>query len=256
MRSFYFLLATLSVFIFSCKKNTSKTASDNPSGSCTCLNDNTGFSSANSSSCYGFLSMTTYSDMTGSMPVSYVATRAFFSGVANYQESANSTVMVDSVCLNQQSLNSVKDSNGNHMYYENDYNTLPLQQAWSVFGANGIPTFTYTASINNPVADFSTLPASISLSLVKSFGIHGVTNITNGTAIIFSESNSSNNNVSVALKEGSNEVCFPKDQLNQVGAGPARILIILENKTVKVFNGKNFAFSKKLQYEKKITLNP
>jgi hypothetical protein len=255
MKSVYFILASLSFVILSCKKETAKHVSGNPESSCVCLKENIGVELANHVSCYGFLIMTTYTDQTRNTPFSHVATTAFFSGVAAVQESGNSIVTVDSVYLNQQSLKSIKDANGAHMYYQSDYGSWPSQQEWSIFGANGIPTFTVNADVKNPVADFSLVPDSISKSHVKSFKINGVANITGGTALIFSSENSGGN-VSVILREGSNEICFPVEQLKQVSTGKATVLIILENTMTKVFGNKNFAFSKRLQYEKTITLNP
>lgn len=250
-----FILTFLSLVILGCKKETAKNISVNPETSCVCLKENIGVEFANTVSCNGFLSITTHFYPTSTMPHSYVSTKALFNSMAELQESGNAIVAVDSVYLNQQLLTPIKDANGVHMYYKNHYDSLPSQQEWSIYGANGIPSFTYNADVKNPTADFSLVPDNISKSLVKSFKINGVANLTGGFASISSFGHSGNN-VSVILREGSNEVCFPKEQLSGVSAGKAKIVIILENTITKKFNHKNFAFSKKIYFEKMITLNP
>jgi hypothetical protein len=252
MRSIWFILLFLMFVVSGCKKEKTK---DVPETSCVCLKENIGVAPANHVLCYGFLTMTTYHDLTRDTPFSYVSTNAFFTSIPDFQMNGNAIVTVDSVCLNQQSLKPIKDANGGHMYYQNDDVSWPSQQEWSIYGANGIPTFTVSADVKNPTADFSLVPDNMSKSLIKAFKIKRVANITGGSVTIFSREQSGGN-VSVILREGSNEICFPEEQLKLISSGKATVFITLENTLTKTFGNKNFAFSKKLQFEKKITLNP
>jgi hypothetical protein len=256
MRSFNFILTSLCLIILSCKKDKASKVSESPETSCVCLKENIGVALGNNVPCYGFLTMTTYSDMTGNSPLSYVSTNAFFTNIAAYQESGNGMVSVDSVYLNEQSVKSVKDANGNHMYYQNNYSSWPSQQNWIVFGANGIPTFTFSADVKNPVADFSQLPDKINKNLVRTFKLNGVANITGGYATIADQSGKTYWNVSIIVREGTNYLCFPQEQIKLLGPGKASLTISLENTNVQTFNSKNIAFSKRLQYTKNIELEP
>jgi hypothetical protein len=254
MKSIYFILVSLSLVILSCKKETANTP-ENPETSCVCPKENIGVEMPNHVPCFGFLTMTAYTDLTRDQPLSYVSANAYFNRTGDIQISGNSIVAVDSVLLNQGSLMSVKDANGDHMYYQNDYASLPSNQEWRVFGANGIPTATFVPDLNTPVADFSRVPDKLSKSLVRSFQLNGVANITRGSASI-SSSDNSGVGVSVILRAGSNEVCFPEEQLKLVSQGKATLHIILENTTTMTFNDKNFACSNEIQYTKTLTLNP
>jgi hypothetical protein len=255
MKFLNFILISLSLIMLSCKKETSKNDSKNLETSCVCLKDNIGVPLSNQVMCNGFLNMTTYTNQSGDKPFSYVTTNAYFTSRADLQVSGDAIITVDSIYLNEQLLHSFKDAYGDHMYYQYDFNLMPLEQKWQIYGANSIPTFTFSANLKNPVADFSLVPDNLSKNLVKSFRINGVENITGGYVSIFS-SEGSGYNVSVILREGSNEICFPEEQLKLVIAGKATIQIFIENITTQTFDNKNFAFSKRLQFEKNITLNP
>lgn len=257
MRFSFLILLSLSLFISSCKKDSDPIVEENPETSCVCLKENIGVTITNHLPSSGFLIMTAYMQFLTENPNYYYygSVTAHFTSSPDLYESGNGNISVDSVFINNNPMPSIKDMNGEHMYYQHDFLSLPLQQEWSVFGANGIPTFTFSSDLKNPVADFSLIPDSISKSLVKSFKINGVSNITSADISIFAFG-VSGPNISLILREGSNEVCFPEDQLKLISTGKATVSITMENRITKKFGDKNIALIKRLQYQKKIDLNP
>jgi hypothetical protein len=255
MKAAFFILSFFSLFILSCKKETETIVARDPETSCVCLKENIGVPMGNSVPCNGFFIMNFYNDITPGRSYSITNASAYFNKVSSLFESSDDIVKVDSVYLNQLSLKSVKDANDNHLYYQRESDSLPTLQEWKIYGSNGIPTFSLAVDVKNPLVDLSGIPDTISKSIVRSFKLNGVTNITRGSALLFSGEHSGSN-VSVILREGSNEVCFPSEQVKVVSAGKATVMISLENTITRSVGSKNFAFSKKWQFLKSVILVP
>jgi hypothetical protein len=254
MRLAFYILLTTGLVFFGCKKEATKPVSGSLKTSCVCLDENIGVGPGNQIACNGFLTIYTYTDATVGKESSHMNVMAYFNDKASTQVNGN-FVTVDSVLLDEQHVDLLYGANNEPMYYFMSSNGAE-QQRWSVYGDNGIPTFTYTAHLKDPYADFSMVPDQINKSSQQAFSLDSVKNSTGATASISDESGKTYWNISVIIREGSNRVCFPEDQLKMLGPGKARLMIILENTEVQTFNSKNMAFEKKLQYEKEIILNP
>lgn len=223
--------------------------------SCVCDTEQIGVALGNTVNCSGFLIISTYSEIINSQFFKSVQCRAMFTKVPTWQEGGDSLTPVDSVQLNQQALASVVDTLNVPMYYERMEDAMPAKQDWVVYGMNGIPSFSYSAAVENPEADFSQLPDVLSKSRVQAFMIKGVKNITGGSVSI-ALFGISGNNVSVKLQNGVNLICFPEEQLKSLGSGEAMITVMMDNTITKEFGGKTFAFSKRLQFQKRLNLLP
>jgi hypothetical protein len=243
----------INLLISGCKKDRGETVSNPQQGPCVCQKGNVGSAVGNQIPCNGFLSITTYSNVDDVCP-SYTQAQAYFNNVSSTQENGN-FVTVDSVLLDERTLSVINDANNAPMYYWRNLSQT-TQQKWCVYGGNGIPTFTFTADLKDPIADFSKVPDQISKDYQEAFTLNGVANITRATVIIGDESGKTYWDISVSVNEGTNKVCFPQDQLKLLGPGKANLLIELENTRVQTFNSRNIVFSKKLQYSKNIILNP
>ena len=257
MKQTLLLLAGFSLMLGSCKKDTihSTVPTPVPETSCQCLQENIGVPQANQISCYGFFTITNYLRQTANEVSSSVQANTHFFSEATPQITGNKVVKVDSVSFNQQFMDSVKDVNGQHMYYSSAYIAWPMSQDWQVYGNNGIPSFTANVNLQNPTADFSQLPTQLSKSLLKSMTLNGVNNITRASATLF-KSGVSGPNISIFVKAGSNQLCFPSEWVSRIDTGKATLLIELENMVIRDFGNKNFGFIKTCQYTKEIQLNP
>jgi len=253
MRLAFFILFSITVVISSCKKEKTNTISENPEISCVCLKENIGVTLGNQIECLGFLTMTTYTNATVGKVFSYMDATAYFNDKASTVN--GNFVTVDSVLLNDRNFLLLNDANSKPMYYFTSLSATDPQR-WRIYGANGIPTFEFSSNLKDPGADFSSVPSQINKSIQKSFKLNGVTNVTSAAVLILDESGKTSWNISTIIREGSNDICFPEDQLKLLGPGKARLVILLENTIVQPFNSKNIAFLKKLQYEKEIVLNP
>lgn len=253
MKALFLLIPAIVLTATDCIKK--ETAAPNPNLgeiSCTCPKELIGATMPNTTPCLGYLSIESYSDNTREQALNYTTATASFRSSTDVTAFSDTTI-IDSVFVNGINLPSSKDANGKHMYYQSSLSTLPNTMNWRVIGANGFPGINITSDSKMPSADLSNLPASIRKSLVKSFKISSAANFTRGFAMVFS-SGQSGGNISIILKEGDNTVCFPADLLQNIKTGKAVLLIELIDEQIKVIDGKNFAFTKKIQFTKTIEL--
>src|SRR5436190_351771 len=185
MKSGALTFALFSVVILGCTKDVGVPEPENPPSSCVCLKENKGIPFGNGLPCFGFLTISTYTDLTRDKAFSLsMNVMAYFNNNPDRQINGN-FVTVDSVLLDRRSVPIVNDA----------------------------------------------------------------------YATIYDGSGKTYWNVSVIIKEGSNEVCFP-EEIKLLGPGKATLSVDLENLVVQPFSSKNFMFSKQLHYIKEITLVP
>jgi len=190
--------------------------------------------------CYGFLTVSNYTTEAFGQSYSSAVSRAFFSSQASSYMNYSASVKVGDVSLNNNSL--TYDS----LYYgySSYLDTIPVSEAWSVNGANGIPSFTYANSEVFPSCDAVTLPDTIKKSAGFSVNISNVENITSGTFIVYDGSGSLTGSFTTSLHSGNNSISITPANLGNLttNLSNAMLIVELENATVVSFSGKSFKF--------------
>lgn len=257
MKPSLLLFTGLSLLMGACKKDSITCTDPAPAieTPCQCLKENIGVPPINPIACYGFFNLTNYMQQNTNEMSSSVQATAYFYNQATTQITGDHLINVDSVSFNQVFQDSLKDANGQHMYYHSFQSSWPTTQQWQVYGNNGIPSFTAKVNVQTPTADFSQLPTQLSKSLLKAFSLNSVNNTTRASATLF-KSGVSGPNTSIIVKPGNNQLCFPSEWVSRIDTGKATLMIELENLEIHDFGNKQFAFVKTLQFTKEIQLNP
>lgn len=259
MKPSLLFLAGFSLLMGACKKDSITTSVSTPTPvvetACQCLKENIGVTISNQVPCYGFLNQTNHINQSTGESRSYVSIDVRFYKTPWTYVSGDSLLPVDSVSLNGQMLSPLKDINGHITSYNYSYENWPLNQNWQVNSSNAIPSFSENMGLQNPTADYSQLPSQLSKSLLKSFPINGISNITRASATLF-KSGVSGPSISVILKAGDNQVCFPSEFVSRIDTGKATLMIDLENLEIRDIGNKKFGFTKNVQFIKEIQLNP
>lgn len=250
------VLLTASVallIVLSCKKETSDPEPDQPATSTsTTGGGTTGTVPTGSATSYnGILTIGNSTISMAGLSISSKAATAFFSA-APVSVANSAGVSVDKVYVNGDSL--VYGGNGNYS------GIVPSVAAlvWSVSGANGIPSFSYTN--NNPFPsspNLDQLPTEISKSAGFQLSIGNVQNSHSGTFILNDGSGNLQGIIVMPVKAGNNNISFTGAQLNGLSTGTtALVMISLENGTAVNLNGKDFSFRKSVQVIKQIAIKP
>ncbi len=248
------ILITCLIFavVFSCKKkddepDTVPTGTGTTTGGSTTGTVPTG----TATSFNGFLTVTNSTVNFAGLGISSTAASAFFSSQP-VSTATGTGLTVQSVFLNGDSL--ISAGTGNYSRITGS----PGVATWSVNGANGIPSFTYTN--NNPMpsgSDLNAVPVVISKAAGFQFSINNVQNMHTGNFVMTDGSGNLAGTIIMQLKAGNNAINFSSSQLSGMNTGTTGIVMItLENATGVNLGGKNFSFRKSVQLMKQIEIKP
>lgn len=248
--NYFVLIAFAFVINVACKKE-SKTPMPDPVAPVTPAADGT---PSSATQFYGIFTTGTYTSVQiGQTPSSYPSARAYFSNMATPGVYMASAVRVNAVYLNNDSLT----YNTSYKYFTN-FNLVNLaSETWSVNGANGIGTFSFTNNAVDPgFTGANTLPDSVSLSTGFSININNVTNATDGMVSIF-DALGGTCKYSVALNNGNNAITITAANLSSANTSTNGVIsIALTNKKAFVFSSKDYQFIREAQYNKHIKIKP
>lgn len=177
---------------------------------------------------------------------------ACFYNTANYSVLAVSSVKLGNVNLIQNT-----QYGG---FYTDTTGTLPItnDSLWNVTGANGIPSFTYTATNPMPTYDGdSLLPNSITRSSNLVLSIYGISNATNITLQISDGTNTVTQEIPVntcnitSRCTSTTTVTVPASTLSALQASTSGALTItIGNINQQYFSFRRVAFTNVLSYRK------
>jgi hypothetical protein len=252
----FVLVAIAGMLVLSCKKKeASPTATSSGSGGGGGGGGNS-FAPTNATTFSGIFSVGnyTYSILSSSFTSVFDNGNAYFSTTPQSYMNSAAGVTVNAVYLNGDPLN----------YYttQNYYGTSSLTSAsetWSVDGANGIPSFTFTNPNLIPSASgFASVPSTISKAAGFTLNINSVSNITDGFFIIDDGSGGPNASIVHTVTSGNNMIAVSSASLAALVTGTnASIYLALQNNKAYSYSGKNYQFRKEKQLILSgVTINP
>ena len=263
MKNLFFTFFIIAALIFSCKKkDETPSTSTNSNGTPVTTGGTTTGSTptpTNATSYYGFFTTGTYTSSIGSSSFASVNANAYFSNTAISYITTSSSVKVNKVELNGDSLiyiNSTNPSSSN-LYVQQNTPNLTTEN-WSIIGANSIPSFTYNNSALSPsCSNLNILQDSISKSAGFSITLNNVTNITSANVLLYNLGGGALP-ISKIITAGNNTINFTAGELSAFPTGTMSTLlaIIMENAHGVSVSGKSFKFSRAVQYSKYIKVNP
>jgi hypothetical protein len=243
---------TLGLIFTSCKKDMNTTPNNTTNNTSTPPADG---SLTNATQFYGIFTCGSYTSIqVGGSPYTYYGGAAYFTSSAQAFMNSTSSVKVNKVYLNADTLTYTPI-----LSYYTDYNYPNMASAtWSVNGANGIGTFSMTHSVASPsFVVASILPDSISLSTGFSATISNVSNFTGAYFKVFASINTTLGTTEKALIAGNNVITVTPADLASLPTSPNGVISInLENKQGIIYSSKAYSFSREAQYNKKIKIKP
>jgi len=251
MKKSLLYLILISSLIVSCKKKDDAPAPVTPAPSGPPADG----SPSNATQFYGIFTSGNYMSMVGGgPPITSVMARAYFSNQAIAYMYSASSIKVNNVYLNNDSL----AYNPVSKYYLPSYPVNLATETWSVNGANGIGSFNFTNNALQPsCSGYSNLPDSISKSVGFTVNINNVTNFTYGSLLVFDGTGNISGYYSVQLNAGDNVINVTPTNLSSVSTTTnGYMTIVLTNKSAYVFSGKDFQFCRESQYTKYIKIKP
>lgn len=245
MKNIVYIPFIISVFLLSCGKKNVTTALPTTAPACDCASNSTVTTPYDYTYCNGFFRFIEYHFyQNDTVSTNLLIADASFNNSPTLYPNYNNNILVNSVSINNISLDLI--SNDNNPYYSYDKGTSNLFSGglyWQVSGANGIPTFDYRWQSTEPSANLKGLPTIISKSDLKAFPVNLV-NGQHGTISIDISTREKSSHLNFNLAKGSNCICIKPEQIKDFLTGQGTIQIGLVNEELINVNGKNFKFTR------------
>jgi hypothetical protein len=184
---------------------------------------------------YGLISTTSYN-------------QAFAYFTTSPQPSVNSAsgVSVNVVSINNNTLTFQPTQN----YYYSSVTISIVPEKWSVNGASGIGTFSFTNSAPAPNASgIFNLPKTFSKNSGFNANILNVANVKEGILIIDDGTGDPEGSITYTVTNGNNVINIIPNTLSALATTTnANVILTLRNKNVQVFSGKNYQFINENRY--------
>lgn len=193
-----------------------------------------------------------YTMMSSTSTNTSVSARAYFSDQRTEYINSSSAVKVDKVYLNGDTL-----SYSSFDKYYNLYNTVSLAtETWSVIGANGIATFSFSPGLVTPsCTGAETMLDSISKSTGFSININNVSAVSEGRFMIFDDTGNITGSVIKSLSPGNNAITVTAAELAPLGLTSSGFMVVsLVNKKAFIFSSKDYQFTREYQFTKVIKI--
>jgi hypothetical protein len=202
----------------------------------------------------GIFNLSTNTFVTSSGPFVGSSAYAYFSSTPEPAIYTATSVKVNSVYLNGDSLKFDTSQN----FYLSYMPVNAALETWSVNGANGIGTFSFTNSsaLMPSATNCNAIPATISKAAGFTVAIN-VSNASYAEFIVYDGTSSSTAMYSQTVHAGNNVITVTPANLAALSTCTDGIIgLVMENKKAYTFSGKSYLFEKGAQYNQYLTITP
>ena len=204
----------------------------------------------NATSFHSILSTTNFTQIVNSQTMAVRFANAYFTNTPS-EYIASDGFRVGEVKLNGDSLSYATSGT----QYATSFLTSTTTTKWEVSGANGIPSFTFNASIAEPTCtNLNLVPAAVSKSVGLSLSLT-LSNFKTASLYFSDNSSSMDGTIVMQLVNGLNSINITPAQLNGMAITTnGQFILQVENNSNHKIGGKDISFKKLLNYWKQIEI--